>query len=330
MPPESSARPGWPLTRPPPSPEVRRAGTVPVLAGAVPRPRAFVRRFSVGAGRKAFDAAWVVPPDPQPGLIVLYPGYNVPLTAWELTKAALLADAWGRPLIEVELPGMSRHGGSLDAAARLELQRAGVERFAELTNARIAAALDVVGVRRGGPVVAVGYSTGASVAAQSLGWLAGRSGGLEGVVLVEPVGILPRPVPVMFWHNVLDWRRRLAEIGRNEATEWALGQYLAPEARAGVRIAALDSLVVAFTLSAETIPGAVLSAAVRTDLVRGELSALCPADALARLDDRLDAAGVPGDSLTVPGLGHGVWHNIAAVAGIAGRLGTHSQRKGQR
>lgn len=270
----------------------------------------------------------MVPLDPEPGLIVLYPGYNVPLTDWELTKAALLADAWGRPLIEVELPGMSRHGGPLDAGARLEMQRAGVGRFADLTNARIAAALEVVGASGSGPVVAAGYSTGASVAAQSLPWLAVRFGGLDGVVLIEPVGILPRPVAVMFWHNVLDWRRRLAEIGRNEATTWALGQYLAPETRAGVRIAALDSLVVAFTLSAETIPDAVLSAAVRTDLVRGELSALCPADALARLDTRLDAAGVPGESLTVPRLGHGVWHNIAAVAGLANHLGTRAQRQG--
>lgn len=284
------------------------------------RPQTRVRRHAVQPAGLAPLEALVAAPEKPGGLLFHFPGFNIALGSWEAVRYAQLAEATGLAVVAVELPGLSRFGHRLPGSVRRDLMDAHADSWAELCLGYLRLAARQAGFDRLPVRQLTGFSTGCSLAAA-----VGRQLEVASLGLIEPVSVTERSLVELEAANLADLARFPAALTTNR--DWVAHAWRAQLGEQGVRYSVADLLAIARLLSGRTIPDD-LSRPAWCLLARGERSSLCPRPAFEALDAQLAAAGVPGPSLTVAGLGHQLWHSFGAVAALSGRLPAASDRAG--
>lgn len=262
--------------------------------------------------------ALVAAPENPTGLLFHFPGFNIALGSWEAVRYAQLAEATGLVVVAVELPGLSRFGHRLPGSVRRDLMDARADSWAELCLAYLWMAARQAGFDRLPLRQLTGFSTGCSLAAA-----AGRQLEVASLGLIEPVSVTERSLVELEAANLADLARFPVALTTNR--DWVAQAWRAQLGEQGVHYSVADLLAIARLLSGRTIPDD-LNRPAWCLLARGERSSLCPRPAFEALDAQLAAAGVPGPSLTVAGLGHQLWHSFGAVAALSGRLPAASDR----
>ncbi len=275
-------------------------------------------------------AALVGTPAASRGVLVYFPGFNTPLGEWELAKCQFLAEATSLTVVMTEIPGMSRFRDPIPDAVRRDMLRRRPGSWAELNLAYLAEAFRAGGVAGTEVMEVLGYSTGCSLAVAALGVLA-QWGPVEGLHLVEPVAISRRGLTSLQADNLADWGRLPLVHATNRHHEWVTHTRRRQWSEPPVHYSAADLVAIARVLASEGLLEELERADVaRCGLARGERSSLCRRGDFERLDARLDARGIPGVTVTVPGLGHQLWHSFPTLAGLVGTLtaATGSARSG--
>lgn len=217
-------------------------------------------------------------------------------------------------VVMTEIPGMSRFGHPIPKAVRSDMLRRRPRSWATLTVGYAAAALEARGVAAPvGPIHALGYSTGCSLAVEAGAALA-QLGPVEEVTLVEPVAISERLLTTLQAHNTIEWLREHATQRTNARHDWVVHarNHQAREPR--VRYSTADLHAIARVLATSGLTGELSRLDVpRCNLVRGDSSALCPTGRFQELDAILSRRGIPGDTVTVTRLGHQLWHSFPAI-----------------
>jgi hypothetical protein len=264
------------------------------------------------AGLAPLDVLIATPPD-STGVLFYFPGFNTSLGSWEIAKCAHLADATSLTVVLTEIPGMSRFGESIPKAVRKDMLGGRVQSWADLNLSYVAEAMAVGGVRHPEHVQVLGYSTGCSLAVASLTALAGW-GPIEGLNLVEPVAISQRNVASLQAHNLADWGRMGSVLATNRRHEWVMVARRRQRKEPSVHYSAVDLVAIAQVLSSQgLLHGMDAVELVRCALVRGSRSSLCRRADYDRLNESLEARGVPGPTITVEGMGHQLWHSFPIV-----------------
>ena len=302
--------------------DVREAVMLPLdRRTPLPRPTVPVRRLVLrpdpGLPRLA---ALVGTPAESRGVLVYFPGFNTPLGEWEVAKCQFLAEATSLTVVMTEIPGMSRFGDPIPDAVRRDMLRQRIRPWAELNLAYLQEAFRTGGVSHTDVLEVLGYSTGCSLAAASLRVVA-EWGPVEALNLVEPVAITRRGLAGLQADNLADWGRLPLVHASNRHHRWVGYARLRQWTEPSVHYSPADLLAIARVLASEglleELEGADLA---RCGLARGERSSLCRRSDFERLDARLAERGIPGPTITVPGLGHQLWHSFPALVGLVRRL----------
>ena len=239
------------------------------------------------------------------------------------TPSAVVVTARTETLMTVvitEIPGMSRFRDPIPAAVRRDMLRHHVESWADLNLRYLATAFEAGHVRNTEVMQVLGYSTGCSLATAALPALA-EWGPIEGLSLVEPVAITRRALTTLQADNLADWARLPWVHATNRHHDWVLHTRRRQSIEPRVQPSPVDLLAIAFVLAGEELMAALESVDLaRVALVRGERSSLCRRPDFERLDARLAERGIPGPTITVPALGHQLWHSFPTIVGVVAHL----------
>lgn len=285
------------------------------------RPAVPVRRLTLRPERQLPRlAALVATPAESRGVLVYFPGFNTPLGEWEVAKCQFLAQASSLTVVVTEIPGMSRFGDPVPAAVRRDLLRRRTGSWAELNLAYLADAFVTGEVGTTEVMEVLGYSTGCSLAGAALPLLA-HWGPLEGLHLVEPVAITRRGLPALQADNLADWGRLPWVNASNRGHDWVVHTRRRQASEPSVRYSPADLVALARVLASEGLLEELENVELaRCGLARGERSSLCRRADFEKLDARLAERGIPGPTITVPGLGHQMWHSFPTLAGLVGHM----------
>jgi len=291
-------------------------GRTPLQRPAIP-----VQRLVLRPERQMppLEALVGTPPDSR-GVLVYFPGYGTPLGEWEVAKCQFLAQATSLTVVITEIPGMSRFRDPIPDAVRRDMLRHRAGSWADLNLRYLAAAFDAGQVRNTDVMQVLGYSTGCSLATAALPALA-EWGPIEGLSLVEPVAITRRTLTSLQADNLADWVRLPWVHATNRHHDWVLHARRRQAVEPRVQPSPVDLVAIAFVLAGEELMAALESVDLeRCALARGERSSLCRRRDFERLDARLAERGIPGPTVTVPGLGHQLWHSFPTLVGLVAEL----------
>ena len=300
---------------------MRQAVTLPLdTRAALLRPGIPVRQLTLRPEGLPRLAALVGTPAASRGVLVYFPGFNTPLGEWEVAKCQFLAQATSLTVVMTEIPGMSRFRDPIPRAVRRDMLRRQIGSWAELNLSYLAEAFRAGEVANTDVMEVLGYSTGCSLATAALPAL-GEWGPIEGLHLVEPVAISRRGLTTLQADNLADWGRLPWVHASNRHHQWVMHARLRQWTEPAVHYSPADLLAIARVLASEGL----LEELDRVDLARcglarGERSSLCRRTDFERLDARLAARGIPGPTITVPGLGHQLWHSFPTLVGLVHRL----------
>ncbi|MEN0070809.1 MAG: hypothetical protein AAGC63_07345 [Propionicimonas sp.] len=265
-------------------------------------------------------AALVGTPPESRGVLVYFPGFGTPLGEWEVAKCQFLAEATSLTVVITEIPGMSRFRDPIPAAVRRDMLRHRSESWAELNLRYLAAAFEAGEVRNTEVMQVLGYSTGCSLAAAALPVLA-QWGPIEGLNLVEPVAITRRSLTTLQADNLADWVRLPWVHATNRHHDWVVHTRRRQAIEPGVQPSPVDLVAIALVLASEELLGRLEGIELeRCALARGERSSLCRRGDFEKLDASLAASGVPGPTITIPKLGHQLWHSVPTLVGLVDHL----------
>ena len=265
-------------------------------------------------------AALVGTPAASRGVLVYFPGFNTPLGEWEVAKCQFLAQATSLTVVMTEIPGMSRFRDPIPAAVRRDMLRRQIASWAELNLSYLAEAFRAGEVANTDVMEVLGYSTGCSLATAALPALA-EWGPIEGLHLVKPVAISRRGLTTLQADNLADWGRLPWVHASNRHHQWVMHARRRQWTEPAVHYTPADLLAIARVLASEGLLEELDRVDVaRCGLARGERSSLCRRADFERLDTRLAARGIPGPTITVPGLGHQLWHSFPTLVGLVDRL----------
>lgn len=298
---------------------MRHAMTLP-LDGRTPlhRPAIPVQRLTLrpNPGMAPLEALVGTPADPA-GVLVYFPGFNTPLGEWEVAKCQFLAQATSLTVVMTEIPGMSRYRDPIPSAIRRDMLHRRIDSWAELNLAYFAEAFRAGGVTNTETMQVLGYSTGCSLATAALGQLS-EWGPIEGLNLVEPVAIVQRSLASLQADNLADWGRLPWVHATNRHHDWVVATRRRQVHEPSVRYSAVDLLAIAQVLSSEGLLASLERADLaRCAIARGERSSLCRRGDFEKLDALLTERGIPGPSITVPKLGHQLWHSFPTLVELA-------------
>lgn len=261
-------------------------------------------------------------------LLLYFPGFNTPLGPWEAAKCRMLAQAFGQPVLLIEIPGQSHYGDPLPVAVRRAMTRGDVQVWAELMVAYQTAALAALDHPEPRQVDVLGYSTGCSLGVAALDDWAARAD-VRSVTLIEPVSTLSRNLAQLELHNLAEVLKQPASFATNHGHDWVMRarrrQWREPWVRYGPR----DLVAIAQVLSRPYLPGELpLDGSVAVNLVRGDRSKLCRPEQFDGLHELAPEAGITVD---VPRYGHPLWHSFPVLqeltpllaAGAEARLDVH-------
>lgn len=287
-------------------------GRAPLHRPAVPVQRLTLRPRP---GMAPLEALVGTPSD-STGALVYFPGFGTPLGEWEVAKCQFLAQATSLTVVMTEIPGMSRFRDPIPAVIRRDMLRQRIDSWAELNLSYFAEAFRAGGVTNTETMQVLGYSTGCSLATAALGQLA-EWGPVEGLNLVEPVAIVRRSLASLQADNLADWGRLPWVHATNRHHDWVVATRRRQAHEPSIHYSAVDLLAIAQVLSSEGL----LAELERADLAdcaiaRGERSSLCRRSDFDKLDGLLAERGIPGPSITVPRLGHQLWHSFPTLVGL--------------
>lgn len=258
-------------------------------------------------------------------MLVYFPGFNTPLGPWESAKCRMLAESFGRPVLLVEIPGMSHYGDPLPAAVRRTMLGGKVQDWADLMVDYQLAALESLGHPMPASIDVLGYSAGCSLGVAALGHWQQRAE-VRSVTLVEPVATRPRNLVTLELHNAVDVLRQPASYATNHGHDWVMRARRRQLREPWVRYGPADLLAIAQVLAQPQLPGALpLDGSIAVNLVRGERSDLCEAASFDALHDQAPAVGVTVD---VQGFGHPLWHSFPVLQQLVPALGAGAQQGG--
>lgn len=297
-------------------------GRTPLHRPAIPVQRLTLRPQP---GMAPLEALVGTPADSR-GVLVYFPGFNTPLGEWEVAKCQFLAEATSLTVVMTEIPGMSRYRDPIPATVRRDMLRRRIDSWAELNLAYFAEAFRAGGVTNTETMQVLGYSTGCSLATAALGQL-GEWGPIEGLNLVEPVAIVQRSLASLQADNLADWGRLPWVHATNRHHDWVVATRRRQLREPSVHYSAVDLLAIAQVLASEGLLAELERADLaRCAIARGERSSLCRLGDFEKLDATLAERGIAGPSITVPKLGHQLWHSfptlvalVTAMLGAAGR-----------
>lgn len=249
--------------------------------------------------------------------VLLFPGFDAPLTAFEQARARLIASAREAVVVTVQVPGgPGPSPAPLGAAQRRALARGDFRPLAaEMLSAMCAY------LRPGGAVELWGYSMGASIAAAGALLMARAGTPPCRVTLVEPVGAAG-------WGalGLLEAERREASSTLDHLASTAtLGWFPPPEdadgraQRRGVRridLAAQGWAISRARIVSDLLAGAGAAGPFPVDIVSGGRSVLAPARTMAAARRVLDQAGCEGSWTEVPGATHALWHDAHVIVDL--------------
>lgn len=285
---------------------------------ALQRPAIPARRLTLRPqpGWAPLEALICTPADSR-GVLVYFPGFNTPLGEWELAKCQFLARATSLTVVITEIPGMSRYRDPIPAAVRRDMLRRRIDSWTELNLAYLAEAFRAGEVSNTETMQALGYSTGCSLATAALTQLA-QWGPIEGLNLVEPVAIVRRSLASLQADNLADWGRLPWVNATNRRHAWVVAAQRHRRRDPSVHYSPVDLLAIAQVLSGEGLLTELERAPLaRCGLARGERSSLCRRADFDKLDALLDERAIPGASITVPKLGHQLWHSFDTLVELA-------------
>ena len=259
----------------------------------------------------------VATPEQSRGVTLHFVGFNIAMGPWEAAKCALWAWLTRTTVVMCELPGFSRFGRYLPARVRHDLMEADPASWASATLSCLRAAAEKAGVPEPRRVEVLGYSTGCALAAAALPAIQ-ASYEVGSLTLIEPVSIADRTLGRLTVHNTADLVRMLKTVPPNIPASWVrragLHQFREPR----LRFSPADFLALLCLLASDDTRVRLGSLDLpTTHLVRGSASRLCPRPAFASLDADLTARGVGGQTCTVTGLGHQLWHCLPAIDSLA-------------
>lgn len=266
--------------------------------------------------------ALVATPDAASGVLVHFPGFNTALGPWEAARSSWLARASGRQVVEVELPGMSRHGDPLPRAVRAELLRGSCVAWAELTLDYVRDAIARSCAEPAAGIEVLGFSTGCSLATAALPGLADL-GPVGRLVLVEPVALSRRSVASLEADNLLDAGRMPFALATNRGHAEVMAARRAQSRQPSVHYGFADLIAIATMLSGDELGRDIAELRVPVGscaIARGAHSALCRRAGFDALDATLSRVGIGGPTITVEGHGHQLWHSFPAFIGLVGQL----------
>lgn len=284
-------------------------GRAPLRRPAIP-----VRRLTLRPqpGLAPLEALVGTPADTR-GVLVYFPGFNTPLGEWEVAKCQFLAQTTSLTVVMTEIPGMSRFRDPIPAAVRRDMLRRRIDSWAELNLAYFAEAFRAGGVAKTETMQVLGYSTGCSLATAALGQLA-QWGPIEGLNLVEPVAIVQRSLASLQADNLADWGRLPWVHATNRHHDWVVATRRRQSREPSVHYSAVDLLAIAQVLSSAGLLAELENVELaRCAIARGERSSLCRRGDFEKLDAMLAERDIPGPSLTIPRLGHQLWHSFPTL-----------------
>lgn len=291
-------------------------GRAPLRRPAIPVQRLTLRPHPA---MSPLEALVGTPPDSQ-GVLVYFPGFNTPLGEWEVAKCQFLAQTTSLTVVMTEIPGMSRYRDPIPAAIRRDMLRRRVDSWAELNIAYFAEAFRAGGVTNTETMQVLGYSTGCSLATAALGQLS-EWGPIEGLNLVEPVAIVRRNLAELQADNLADWGRLPWVHATNRHHEWVVATRRRQLREPSVHYSAVDLVAIAQILSSEGLLASLERADLaRCAIARGERSSLCRRSDFEKLDAMLTERDIPGPSITIPKLGHQLWHSFPTLVELAGAM----------
>jgi len=294
--------------------------TIAELDESVPQPHGRVHRLTVAPrGHAPVNALIAVPEDPI-GLTLHFVGFNTAMGPWEAAKAAIWADISRTILVTCEFPGFTRFGYHLPPKVRHELLVGDPTSWAAATLASLRAAAAAADVPTYDRVDVLAFSAGCSLAVAALPAINATTE-VARLILVEPVAIENRTLTRLSVHNAVDLARILLTVPRNLPSSWVRQAGLREFQEPHLRFSPADFLALISLLSGDDTAERLRHADLpTTHLVRGQLSDLCPAGGFADLAADLESRNVPGQTITVRGLGHQLWHALPTVDALARAL----------
>lgn len=266
----------------------------------------------VADGRRS-DGAPLAAAEKGPA-VLLFPGFDAPMTAFEVARTRLIASAREAVVVTVQVPGgPGPSHAPLGAAQRRALVRGDFRPVA----AEMLSAMCTY-LPPGGAVELWGYSMGASIAAAGALLMARAGTPPCRVTLVEPVGAA-RWGPL----RLLGAERREASATLNHLASTAtLGWFPPPEDADGRaqrrRVRRIDLAAQGWAISRARILSDLLATArqagpLPVDIVSGARSVLAPARTMAAARRVLDQGGCEGSWTEVPGATHALWHDAHVI-----------------
>lgn len=291
-------------------------GRAPLHRPAIP-----VRRLTLRPqpGMAPLEALVGTPADSR-GVLVYFPGFNTPLGEWEVAKCQFLAEVTSLTVVMTEIPGMSRFRDPIPSAIRRDMLRRRTDSWAELNLAYFAEAFRAGEVANTETMQVLGYSTGCSLATAALRELA-EWGPIEGLNLVEPVAIVRRSLASLNADNLADWGRQPWVHATNRHHDWVVATRRRQAHEPSVHYSPVDLVAIAQVLSSEGLLAELERVELaRCAIARGERSSLCRLGDFDKLDALLADRGVPGPSITVPTLGHQLWHSFPTLVKLVSAM----------
>lgn len=252
--------------------------------------------------------------DGSPRQALVFMGIMAWVEPFELQRLSVLAEAWNARVAVVDVPGCGHGGARLTPSQRRALRRG---EFAPVARQMVHCAQARNPRLRRGPVIVVGYSLGASLAAAVV-----ADPGLmrvSGLMLVEPVALRRWRVSSLLRsirseNQVVD-----DHVNQNHglAAPPRRGEPTPPWSR--IDVAHLGYAVSRGRLGRDLITASQIQS-VPVQVVHGVDSTLSRPDDVRRLVRRCRRAGQDVRDMPVAGR-HALWHSLSTVAELAERTG---------
>jgi hypothetical protein len=271
-----------------------------------------------GSADKGLGVAIIDPAQPPQRIVLALMGFRGWLDPFERQRFTLLADRLDARIVVPETPGCSRNRTRITWAQGRALLGG---RFDLTARTMLAAARPHLRVKDDPPLHLLGYSLGASIAAAMFAAQTPVSSA-RSVTLVEPVWIREWPVGRLIVNTRTEDRRTPAYVARNARWSGAVRPSVDLPAGPRPRTHALSMLLQGNALRRGRIPADLARSAPSATaavIAHGTDSLLCPPGACHDLVTQLQRDRRRVFDVPVPG-GHGVWHSLDDVAGLAGRL----------
>jgi pimeloyl-ACP methyl ester carboxylesterase len=255
--------------------------------------------------------------------MLVFMGIRAQLDAFELRRADVLASVWQAQVTVVDIPGNGHGYARLTSAERAHLRTG---RFDTVADRMVAAAVEHHPRLKHSPVVALGYSMGASLATAA----AARSNTLRinRLVLVEPVANRRWSISELLRSVRAEQAHVEADLDRNHN-----GDNDAVAARGpatGVYVRDWPDLChLGFALTRGSLYADMLRAHRHSNcalaLIHGTDSRLARRRDIKRFTHRCRSAGITTDAIEMPGH-HSFWHALPDVAVAARQAFEHTRR----